>query len=230
MSAHGEPAVGRRRRSRIEEIRRGELIDAAIRIIDALGFDRTTVKDIAAAADAATGSVHYYFKTKDDLLRGAFVETERRFQTRVSEHIGDVRGLEKLLALIDLCFPTDPNLLPAWNVEIDLWQQAARHSEFRALFEEANRPWAALIEDALREAVADGQMPAHLDSSRSALELAALIDGLTLYCRVTDRVTAEIAAALLTDRVAQLSVTPPPDRASGAAKSATRSSAKRSRR
>jgi AcrR family transcriptional regulator len=226
MSADGEPVVARRRRSRIEEIRRGELIDAAIRIIDALGFDRTTVKDIAAAADAATGSVHYYFKTKADLLRGAFVETERRFQARVSEHLGDVRGVDKLLALVDLCFPRDADLLPAWNVEIDLWQQAARHSEFRALFEEANRPWAALIEDALREAMADGQMPAHLDTGQSALELAALIDGLTLYCRVTDRVTAEVAAALLSDRVAQLSVTPPPDRASGPAKSPARSSAK----
>ena len=199
-------APGRRPRARVDEIRRAELIDAAIRTIDAVGFDRTTVRDIAAAADTATGSVHYYFKTKADLLRVAFVETERRFHARVTEATGDLRGVDKLLRLIDLSFPENPELVPAWNVEIDLWQQAARQPDFRTLFEDANRPWVALIQGALREAVTDAQAPATLDTERCALELAALLDGLTLYCRVTDRVDSRVAATLLKARVADLAL------------------------
>lgn len=199
-------APGRRPRARVDEIRRAELIDAAIRTIDAVGFDRTTVRDIAAAADTATGSVHYYFKTKADLLRVAFVETERRFHARVTEATGDLRGVDKLLRLIDLSFPENPELVPAWNVEIDLWQQAARQPDFRALFEDANRPWVALIQGALREAVTDAQAPTTLDTERCALELAALLDGLTLYCRVTDRVDSRVAATLLKARVADLAL------------------------
>jgi len=194
-------ARGGRRRSTIEEIRRAELVDAAIGIIDQVGFDRTTVREIANAADAAAGSVHYYFKTKGDLLRAAFVETERRFQARVRDELADLTGLEKLTKLIALCFPTDRELLPSWNVEIDLWQQAARQADFRALFDEVNRSWIQLIDETLQEAVSAGELASDLVTKQFALELATLIDGLTLYCRVTTRVDAELAARLLTSRI-----------------------------
>src|SRR6202042_1290710 len=66
----------------IEDIRRTELISATLRVISAQGFERTTVRDIARAADASVGSVNYYFKSKDDLLRVAVAETDARFRSQ----------------------------------------------------------------------------------------------------------------------------------------------------
>jgi TetR/AcrR family transcriptional repressor of nem operon len=38
------------------------------------GVERTTIADIADAADVPTGNVYYYFKTKDDLVQAALTE------------------------------------------------------------------------------------------------------------------------------------------------------------
>jgi TetR/AcrR family transcriptional regulator, transcriptional repressor for nem operon len=48
--------------------KRERLIAAATRLVHQQGTERTTLADIANAADVPAGSVYYYFKTKDDVL------------------------------------------------------------------------------------------------------------------------------------------------------------------
>jgi TetR/AcrR family transcriptional regulator, transcriptional repressor for nem operon len=63
-------------RSRVGErpAKRDRLIDAASRLFYEQGVERTTLADIATAADVPLGNVYYYFKTKDDIV-GAVVST-----------------------------------------------------------------------------------------------------------------------------------------------------------
>ena len=48
--------------------KRDRLIDAASQLFYEQGVERTTIADIAAAADVPSGNVYYYFKTKDDIV------------------------------------------------------------------------------------------------------------------------------------------------------------------
>jgi AcrR family transcriptional regulator len=48
--------------------KRDRLIDAASQLFYEQGVERTTIADIAAAADVPAGNVYYYFKTKDDIV------------------------------------------------------------------------------------------------------------------------------------------------------------------
>ena len=48
--------------------KRDRLIDAASQLFYEQGVERTTIADIAAAADVPSGNVYYYFKTKDDII------------------------------------------------------------------------------------------------------------------------------------------------------------------
>lgn len=57
--------------------KRERLIAAAVQRIYAHGVEKTTLADIAAAADIPLGNVYYYFKTKNDLVR-AVVEAHLR--------------------------------------------------------------------------------------------------------------------------------------------------------
>jgi AcrR family transcriptional regulator len=45
------------------ESRRDRLVRAASQVIHRQGYGRTTLADIAQAADVALGSVYYYFKS-----------------------------------------------------------------------------------------------------------------------------------------------------------------------
>ncbi|MGD1926078.1 MAG: choline-responsive transcriptional repressor BetI [Paracoccaceae bacterium] len=56
------------RRQTIKELRRAELISAAISAIHQHGFADLTVSQIAKDAETSTGSIHYYFGGKEALL------------------------------------------------------------------------------------------------------------------------------------------------------------------
>ncbi len=53
---------------------RKRIIEAAARVLARDGFAATSIKDIAAEAGVASGLVHYYFRTKEDLLAAAVAE------------------------------------------------------------------------------------------------------------------------------------------------------------
>ncbi len=47
-----------------------EILDAAERLFFEKGYDRTTVKDIAKVMGVAQGTMYYYFKSKEEVLKG----------------------------------------------------------------------------------------------------------------------------------------------------------------
>ena len=49
--------------------KRERLIAAATRLLHEQGVERTTLADIAKAADVPAGNVYYYFKARDDVVR-----------------------------------------------------------------------------------------------------------------------------------------------------------------
>ena len=48
--------------------KRERLVAAATQLLHQQGIERTTLADIAKAADVPAGNVYYYFKTKDDVI------------------------------------------------------------------------------------------------------------------------------------------------------------------
>jgi TetR/AcrR family transcriptional regulator, transcriptional repressor for nem operon len=54
--------------------KRRRLTGAAARVLHQQGVERTTIADIAAAAEVPVGNVYYYFKTKDELVQAALTE------------------------------------------------------------------------------------------------------------------------------------------------------------
>ncbi len=52
----------------IEEVRRRQIVDTAIRTIATRGFANTTLNDIAEEAGVSTGVITYHFRNKDDLI------------------------------------------------------------------------------------------------------------------------------------------------------------------
>jgi AcrR family transcriptional regulator len=63
----GEPTQGKRER----------LVAGARQVIHQQGVEKTTIADIAHAADVPVGNVYYYFKTKDEIV-GATIESQSR--------------------------------------------------------------------------------------------------------------------------------------------------------
>ncbi|XUL89633.1 TetR/AcrR family transcriptional regulator [Streptomyces galilaeus] len=84
------PAMGKRQR----------LTTATARVLHEQGVERTTIADIARAADVPTGNVYYYFKTKDELIEAALSEHTGNLATLTAQldQLPDPR--ERLKALV----------------------------------------------------------------------------------------------------------------------------------
>ncbi len=56
---------------------RGRLLTEAARLFREKGYERTTVRDLAAAVGIQSGSLFHHFRTKEDILKAVMVETIR---------------------------------------------------------------------------------------------------------------------------------------------------------
>jgi len=61
----------------MDETPRGKLLSAAARLFREQGYDRTTVRDIAAAVGIQSGSIFHHFASKEDILFGVTMEVIR---------------------------------------------------------------------------------------------------------------------------------------------------------
>lgn len=80
-----DQATGKKKRERT----RGALLDSAISIFSAKGFEATRIVDITNHADMANGTFYNYYETKDELLRdvayGIAVEVTGRINAEMEE-------------------------------------------------------------------------------------------------------------------------------------------------
>jgi len=186
------------KRTSLEDLRRDELVAAALRTISVQGFEHTTVRDIAKAAGASIGSVNYYFKSKKELLLVAVAQSDQRFRVSVREAVAAEDGaIAKLERIAHLSFLDGEDVSPDWAVFVDFWQQASREDEFRAIFESANEEWLELLVQVMTDGVAAGELDIRGTVRDAAMALAALIDGLGLHTRVTQHIDAQTAHRLV---------------------------------
>ncbi|HEX3630692.1 MAG TPA: helix-turn-helix domain-containing protein, partial [Candidatus Dormibacteraeota bacterium] len=85
------------------EYRREDLVNAAFRQIAAHGFEGLRTREVAAEAGVNVATLHYYFPTKEALIRGVIGHAMGRFrstlaahgrsQDQLANHLSAVRGL-----------------------------------------------------------------------------------------------------------------------------------------
>ncbi len=64
--------------------KRQRLVDAARLLLHQQGVEKTTLADIAQAADVPVGNVYYYFKTKDELVQAAIDAQAQDIETSLA--------------------------------------------------------------------------------------------------------------------------------------------------
>ena len=64
--------------------KRGRLVAAATQLLHQQGIERTTLADIAKAADVPAGNVYYYFKTKDEVIAAVIEAHAQQIKTTLA--------------------------------------------------------------------------------------------------------------------------------------------------
>lgn len=168
--------MGRPRRSvRSPEQTRGRLVDAAIEVFLEVGYQRASIKEIAARAGVTSGTIYRHFDGKSDLFRIA-IDTARSSMRDRPEAPGGSRRSPIRGILADY---TDPDLAPLRRIAV-LMHDAADHDEETrdSLIELQSEAHARLVEQ-LADAIVADELPAQLDPAHAASLLVVVAMGLS---------------------------------------------------
>src|SRR5882762_4962037 len=82
---------------------RARILDAAIELFRARGFEAATMREIAVAAGVATGAAYYYFDSKDAIVLAFYDRAQRQLEPLLEEALAGKRDFEgRLRALIEV--------------------------------------------------------------------------------------------------------------------------------
>jgi AcrR family transcriptional regulator len=170
--------------------RREQLLEAALSVIAERGFPETRIADVASSAGTSPALVIYYFKTRDQLLTEAIRLNEDRWYAEGTRRIAAIPTaagrLEELVAMS--CLPeAEGEDRVSWVIWLDLWAQAARHTEVAAVRQEFDDHWRNTITDLVTEGQRDGEFAA-VDPTEFAIALSALLDGFAIQSALADPV------------------------------------------
>jgi AcrR family transcriptional regulator len=102
---------------------RARILDAAIELFRARGFEAATMREIAAGAGVATGAAYYYFDSKDAIVLAFYGRAQHDLEPLLEEALAQTRDFEaRLCALIEAklaYFSPDRGLLRALAAHAD---------------------------------------------------------------------------------------------------------------
>lgn len=155
--------------------RRDKLVKAASQVIHRQGFSRTTLADIAKAADVALGSVYYYFKTKEEIAV-AIIDRRMAHLHRVLVEATEAAGPRERLEALTQLWVSDKEVDALYGCPIgSLCYELAKQRD--SLAEEAARPLRFLLhwaEEQFRQLGKGDESPA------LALHLVTTLQGASL--------------------------------------------------
>lgn len=160
--------------------RTSELLDAACRVIAQGGAARLRMSDVAREAGVSTALVHYYFATRPELLRAAFMFADNRVDVYVDAQIATLDTAAERLERLLTVYVSDADTLMRENAILwrEMWSHAVFDESLRVTVEESYAGWLDQVRDSIADAVAEGSAATD-DAEGAAHRLAAIVDGLS---------------------------------------------------
>jgi len=166
-----------RRPPRPTDDRRQALVEAAFNEIAERGFEGLRTREVAADVGVNIATLHYYFPTKEALIRGVVQLSMQRFRSTLTSHGSSADQLRGHLHAVRTLLREDPQL---GTVMAELALRSARDPALKNIMEETNDAWHRTVRALLRRAVRDGHLRPELDSDDVAAIVVATLASMTL--------------------------------------------------
>lgn len=147
-------------RSDVQEEKRKQILDAAVRVFARSGYYGSRVDDIAEEAGVAHGLLYHYFASKEEVLHAIFRENWGELLQRFREvERSDGPAAEKLAGIAKILLRTwrnDPDLVTVMIREV------ARSAQLREQVDEVREAF-AIVQRVVQQGQADGTFRQDVD-------------------------------------------------------------------
>jgi AcrR family transcriptional regulator len=167
--------------------------DKKIRILEALNlclqtkpFDQTTIKDIAQAAGINHGLLHYYFKSKEDILVHYIDYVIDHYRSMFNDWLTQKEGegvVGRELVESFFQFMNEKITLnrPLSKAFIEIWEIAVYKPAVKLKLQRAYKEWVEILADMLNRVTKDKNV-----SRRIGFSIVAFLEGMALFSIILD--------------------------------------------
>src|SRR2546428_4175583 len=155
--------------------RRRALVLAAYRRIAEAGFEGLRTRDVAAEVGVNIATLHYYFPTKEALIRGVVGHAMGRFRTILTPGTRPGELLAAQFKGIRRLAKNEPELFVVMG---ELALRSGRDAAIAAIFKDTIQAWHETLVVLVRHAQNDGFVDAKLNPDATASLVIATMSGL----------------------------------------------------
>lgn len=146
-----------------------EAIRSAVdKMVDTVGFDAMTIRDICKEVDITVGTFYHYFSSKNELLKDRYIRSNEHFQAFYEENLASMDEIEALRLYFEHYFAYSSTRV---------YQLYKRFMQVRI---DEYEKWAATNPDRIREIILEiivsGQKNGRIRTDRSAEDMAEFIN------------------------------------------------------
>jgi AcrR family transcriptional regulator len=161
----------------VTDRRRRELVQAAYNRIASQGFEGLRTRDVAADAGVNIATLHYYFPTKEALIRGVVTHALRQFSGTLPQDGSSRDQLRAHLAAVANLVKTNREL---FSVLAELSLRAPRNEAIASVVGNADDVWEATLVRLMERGKEDASFAADFDSEGAAALIVAAVKGVGL--------------------------------------------------
>ena len=155
------------------------MLEAAIKLINERGTQKTTLKEIGELAGYSRGLANYRFGSKDGLLQELFTRFDERWKTHLESYVGNKTGVGAVLAAADALrdfLKIEPEYMRAMYT---LWYESLGHeSEIRNSLAAHHDVYRKDATRWIEKGIAAGEIDPGIDAQQFAVQYCAFIFGL----------------------------------------------------
>ena len=160
-----------------KEDRQQALVRAAFKQIAERGFEGLRTREVAAGVGLNIATLHYYYPTKEALIRGVVAHAMDRFRSTLAPHGSPADQLRNHLRAVRKLLRDEPEVGAVMG---ELALRSARDPAMARIMGEAFQAWQRTLRGLLQRAARDGYLARDLDYDDVAALIMATLTSLTL--------------------------------------------------
>jgi AcrR family transcriptional regulator len=155
------------------------ILAAARQALLTRGLSSVRVADIAELAHVSSGSVHYHFDTKDEVLVATFRWSAEQMFAQVEAQLADAESAPAQMGrLLSLSVPESGLLRDEYVIWLQFWAEVLTRPSLLEPCEAVSERWRSYFHQVVQEGVSSGAFHPVSDPAEVADRLIALVDGL----------------------------------------------------
>jgi len=164
-----------------QELRKEQILDAALRVIVRKGYDNSRMDDIVETSGLSKGAIYWYYKSKKEIYLSLVNYWVSRYSTPLNHIVENDKSasgqLQDLFQFFITQYEQDPNLFKAM---VEFWALSGRDQDFHDKVQKVYSEFLELIKQIIEKGKQSGEFK-NVDVLTTALSIMVNIEGIIWF-------------------------------------------------